>query len=54
MRNIIVLIHISKGAGAYMDIAYEIKDINDFMVGDEKDEAELEEVYYKLWEDDRL
>lgn len=54
MRNIIVSIHTRRGAGAYLDITYEIKDIKDLMVVDEKDESELEEVYYKLWEDDRL
>lgn len=37
-----------------MDTSYEIKNIKDVMLVDEKDELELEEVYYKLWEDDRL
>ena len=32
----------------------EIKNLEDFYTVDEKDEAELEELYYKLWEDDRL
>lgn len=54
MRHIIVSIHTTKGARAYMDMTYVIKEIKDLMVVDEKDESELEEVYYKLWEDDRL
>lgn len=45
---------ITVGRSSFMEKVFDLKRLEEIPVINEKDEAEFEDFFYKLWEDDRL